>query len=104
MDLASVPGLLDTLNALTAMPELAAWAPLIQKFDLDRYEAHLVAHIGAHERRFDDLPPLDANPRLDRIWRFIAIIFMAHAGLIHVRQQGSTILVVKADETDAERP
>jgi len=104
IDLASVPGLLQTLNDLTAIPELAAWAPLIQGFDLERYEAHLQAHIGWNERRFDDLPPLDNNPRLDRIWRFIAIIFMAHAGRIRIRQQGQTILVVKSDETDAERP
>ncbi len=104
MDLASVPGLLKTLNELTAVPELAAWAPLIQGFDLERYETHLLDHIGPDERRFDDLPPLDENPRLDRIWRFITIIFMAHAGRIRIRQQGPTILVAKADETDTEGP
>lgn len=104
VDLASVPGLLQALNGLSAIPELAAWAPLIQGFDLQRYEAHLQAHIGAIERRFDDLPALDENPRLDRIWRFIAIIFMAHAGRIRVRQQGPTILVAKTNETDTEGP
>lgn len=104
MDLASVPGLLQALNDLTAIPELAAWAPLIQGFDLERYEAHLQAHIGKNERRFDDLPPLEDNPRLDRIWRFIAIIFMAHAGRLRIRQQGPNILVVKPDGTDAEGP
>lgn len=104
VDLASVPGLLQALNGLTAIPELAAWAPLIQGFDLQRYEAHLQAHIGANERRFDDLPPLDENPRLDRIWRFVAIIFMAHAGKLYIRQYGPTILVAKTDETDAEGP
>ena len=102
VDLGAVPGLLEALNNLTLIPDLAAWVPLIQGFDLDRYEAHLQAHIGANERRFDDLPPLDHNPRLDRIWRFIAIIFMAHAGRIRIRQQGPTILVVKPDETDRQ--
>ena len=104
VDLASVPGLLDALNGLTCVPDLAAWAPLIQGFDLERYETHLAAHIGPSERRFDDLPALEENSRLDRIWRFIAVIFMAHAGRIRIRQQGSTILVVKSDGTDTEGP
>lgn len=104
MDLTAVPGLLEALNELTSVPELAAWAPLIQGFDLERYEAYLDVHIGAHERRFDDLPPLDDNPRLDRIWRFIAIIFMAHAGRIRIRQRGPEILVVRSDGTDTEGP
>jgi hypothetical protein len=104
MDLTSVPGLLEALNELTSIPELAAWAPLIQGFDLERYEAHLEAHMTGYERRFDDLPPLDENPRLDRIWRFIAVIFMAHAGRIRIRQQGPIILVVRSNGTDAEGP
>lgn len=102
LDLASVPGLLDALDDLSRMPEVAAWAPLIQGFDLQRYENHLNRHIKAGEQHFDDLPALDENPRLDRIGRFIAIIFMAHAGRIRIRQQGPTILVVKAHGTDAE--
>jgi len=104
LDLASVPGLLEALDALTCVPELAAWAPLIQGFDLQRYEAHLSKCIGPVERRFDDLPGLDENPRLDRIWRFIAVIFMAHAGRLRIRQEGPIILVTKTDETDPERP
>ena len=51
MDLGSVPGLLEALNSLTSVPELAAWAPLVPGFDLERYEAHLEPHIGASERR-----------------------------------------------------
>ena len=102
LDLDAVPGLLQALNELTAVPDLAAWAPLIQGFVLERYEAHLQAHIGVIERRFDDLPPLDDNPRLDRIWRFVALIFMAHAGRIRIRQHGLTILVAKTDETNTE--
>jgi hypothetical protein len=104
LDLESVPGLLEALDVLTCVPDLAAWAPLIQGFDLQRYEAHLSKCIGRGEQRFDDLPGLDENPRLDRIWRFIAIIFMAHAGRIRIRQEGPIILVTKAHETDPEGP
>lgn len=104
MDLASVPGLLEALNGLTAIPDLAAWVPLIQGFDLKRYQTHLEAHLGAFETRFDDLPPLEKDARLDRIWRFITVIFMAHAGLIEISQHGQTILIIKNHETDREGP
>lgn len=102
MDLTALPGLVETLNKLTAIPELTAWAPLLHGFDLERYEAHLLAHMGTHEQAFDDLPPLDDNHRLDRIWRFIAIIFMAHTGRIRIRQHGPNIMVVKTHETDTK--
>jgi hypothetical protein len=101
-DLDRVPGLLDALNGLVGIPELAAWAPLAGKsFDLNRYQAHLEAHLAAAESDFDELPPLDDNARLDRIWRFVALIFMAHAGLVELRQERATIVVIRRG-TDRE--
>jgi len=94
LDLGAVPGLVEALNGLAGgFDAVAAWLPLTRGFDLNRYQTHLQAHIGANERCFDDLPPLEDNRRLDRIWRFIAIIFMAHAGLIDILQLEQTILV-----------
>lgn len=105
VDLTAVPGLLEALNSLTAIPDLAAWVPLVKGFDLQRYQKHIATCLRtAEEKLFDSIPPLDDNPRLDRIWRFIALIYMCHAGRIQIRQQGSTILVEKTDETDAEGP
>ncbi|MDI6451628.1 hypothetical protein [Anaerobaca lacustris] len=68
-------------------------------FDLGRYPRHLQAHIGADERLFDDLPALEEDRRLDRTWRFVSIIFMAHPGLIDICQHERTILVNR-HETD----
>jgi chromatin segregation and condensation protein Rec8/ScpA/Scc1 (kleisin family) len=50
---------------------------------------------------FADIPPLSEDLRIDRVWRFIAIIFLAHAGVIDLRQDGQTIWVSK-HETDTE--
>jgi hypothetical protein len=50
---------------------------------------------------FDDIPPLEENARLDRIWRFIAIIFMAHFGQISLLQEGQ-VITVRRNETDRE--
>jgi hypothetical protein len=81
---------------------MSAWLPLATGFDLSRYETHLEAHIGPIEMSFDDLPPLEEDARLDRIWRFIAIIFMAHAGLIEITRDAGAIMVMRKHETDRE--
>ena len=100
-DLAVVPGLIDALNSLIGgLEPLTLWLPR-DGIDLLRYESHLQAHIGPIAVRFDDLPPLSENSRQDRIWRFIAILFLANAGAIELWQEGQTIWVMK-HETDRE--
>jgi len=91
-----IPGLIEALNGLVADPMLAALVPLAAKgFDLKRYEAHVQAHLGDAETEFDDIPPLEDNQRLDRIWRFITLIFMAHAGGLELRQDEADITVIR---------
>ena len=101
-DLDAVPDLVAALNALTdcADAELPG-APLV-RFDLRRYPSHVCGHVGNEPITFDDLPHLEDDRRLNRIWRFVAIIFLAHSGVLDVRQHEQTIMVVKR-ETDRER-
>ena len=94
LDLQSVPGLLDALNDLADCPRPQAWT-LTRGFDLKRYKEHLQAHIGPIAVPFERIPVLDGNPRLDRIWRFVAMIFLLQDGLIAVQQQGQTIEVMQ---------
>jgi hypothetical protein len=103
-ELGSIPGLLEALNDLVGTADVTAWLPLCKGLDLNRYQGHLQALIGRWEMDFDDIPALEEDRRLDRIWRFVTIIFMAHAGLIEIRQEGHTILLRKKteDETDHE--
>ena len=56
-------------------------------FDLTRYQAHVQAHIRPIAN-LEQIPPLSEDRRKDRVWRFIAIIFLAHAGLIDIWQNG----------------
>jgi len=101
-NLQDVPGLAEALDALAAdAPSgLAAWLPT--EFNLALYESHIRAHVGVIPVGFDEIPPLGENRRLDRVLRFIAVIFLAHAGLIEIRQDGHDIQVMK-HETDGER-
>ena len=98
-ELDAVPGLLDALNGLTAALPAGFTHQLRAGFDLKRYQAHLQAHIEDFPVRLDDLPSLNADLRKDRIWRFIALIFMAHAGKIELWQEGEAIMVMR-HETD----
>jgi hypothetical protein len=101
VELGEVPGLIDALNGLTA--GLEPVPPRLRRdgFDLVRYESHLQAHIGPIAVRFEDLPPLSENSRQDRIWRFIAVLFLDQAGEIELWQDGPTIMVRKR-EADRE--
>jgi len=100
-DLAAIPGLVDALNWLVVgATEAVLWQPSTG-FDLERYQSHVEAHIRDFPAGLDGIPRLTEDARKDRVWRFIAIIFMAHAGLLDVWQEGSTIWVVK-HEADRE--
>ena len=94
-ELSSIPGLVEALNGLVgaAIPT-KQWQPA-QGFDLRLYQSHIEAHIRDFPFDLGEIPSLMAEARNDLIWRFIAVIFMAHAGLLDVWQEGSTIWVMK---------
>jgi len=101
-DLGTVPGLIDALNGLTAgLPEGVAIESR-DGFDLHRYETHIQAHIGDLPLSLAEIPPLLADRKKDLIWRFIAVIFLAHAGVVDIWQGGQDIMVI-THETDRER-
>ena len=100
-DLGAVPGLAEALDSMVAAGSRALrWAPG-EAFDLGRYQSHVLDHIGPFALSMEEIPPLTESARKDRIWRFIAIIFMAHAGLIRVWEEGQSIMVMQ-HETDGE--
>ena len=101
VDMDSVPGLLAALNGLTSGIDEQMLIELKGKFDLGRYEEHIKAHIADFAMNLRDIPAIIENTRKDLIWRFIAAIFLAHAGIIDIRQDGNNIRV-KKHETDTE--
>jgi hypothetical protein len=42
-----------------------------------------------------EIPPISENARKDLIWRFIAVIFLAHAGTVDLWQEGQAIMVMR---------
>jgi uncharacterized Zn finger protein (UPF0148 family) len=102
VDLSAVPGLLDALNSLTSDLDPAFAAESRSEFNLKRYESHIQAYIQDFPLSLSEIPPLSENSKKDLIWRFIAVIFLAHAGIIDVKQNRQDIWV-KKHETDRER-
>lgn len=94
-------GLFAALNAMTLEAFAGSLPELRDRFDLSRYQTHIRAHLQTIPINLNQIPPLSEDTRLDRIWRFIAVIFLAHAGLIDVRQEGDMILVMQR-EVDRE--
>ena len=100
-DIGSSPDLLDALNGLTSGLAAAFAQHPKDGFDLKRYESHLLAHVRDFPLEFDQIPCLEGNARKDRVWRFIALLFMAHSGQVNIWQDGLNIMVVK-NETNGE--
>jgi hypothetical protein len=82
VDLTTVPGLLDALNGLTAGLYSTLEIEARGEFDLIRYEKHIKIHIQDFPLNLIEIPPLSENLRKDLIWRFIAVIFLAHARIV----------------------
>jgi hypothetical protein len=100
-NLEDVQGLLEALNHLTDGVDASGFPWPTAGFNLKLYESHLLAHIGAVPVDFEEIPPLGQAARLDRVWRFITILFLANTGCIDVWQEGQAIWVIK-HETDRE--
>jgi hypothetical protein len=101
-DLDCVPGLVAALNALTIGLDEGIVVEARPVFDLHRYEAHIQAHLGGLPVSLTEIPPLCEHLRKDLIWRFIAVIFLAHAGVVDIWQDGQNIRVIE-HEADRER-
>jgi hypothetical protein len=102
-DLDSVPGLLEALNGLSAGIAESFEIESRNEFNLKHYEQHIQAHIQDFPVCLDEIPLLSKESfRKDRIWRFIALIFLAHAGVVNIWQDGQNIMVIK-NEVNGKR-
>jgi len=100
-DLNAIPGLVDALNRLVTGAAEAVPRQPGAGFDLKRYQSHVGAYVHGFPIALDEIPSLVEDARKDLVWRFVAVIFMAHAGLVDVWQDGPTIMVMK-HEADRE--
>ena len=95
-NLDSVPGLVQDLNDfIQENPiQLGQLAFDTQSpFRMDDYREHILSTLGWNGVFFSDIVPLIEDCRLDKIWRFITLIFMQNDGEIELTQNGNEILI-----------
>ena len=95
----SIPGLTEALNGLIGAktPEFQVFLPR-SGFSLQDYRNHLLSAIGNGSKLFLDIPSLIEDCRKDKIWRFVALIFMQQDREVSLTQYGSDILVERYTE------
>ena len=82
-----VPGLEFDLNSIIAAVVPKSLRDTVgEHFDLKAYRQHLLDLADGCVVNFEGVSPLIGNARLDRIFRFIAAIFMSHEGLLEIEQ------------------
>ena len=94
-DLLAVPGMLSALDGPTGALAEEIVSEERERFDLKRYEGGVWDHVSHEPVCFDDIPALIDNERQDRIWRFVAILYMDTARLIDIWQEEGMIMVMK---------
>jgi len=105
--LADVPGLEAGLDEFVRVPlartqeETRAAAP--PAFEMECYRARIRELVGGCVVHFEGVGPLIADLRLDRIRRFITIVFMQQFGEVTLRQEGDGDILIMENETQRER-
>jgi rubredoxin len=94
-EFAGMADLLAAIDNLTKGIKPNIPLPAEDGFDLNRYQRHIQAHIDEFETNLRDIPQVIENARKDLIWRFIAVIFLAHAAVVKIEQDGLDIMVTK---------
>jgi hypothetical protein len=89
-----VAALQAALDALTDALKPSLPPPQRSAFDLRRYERHVEAHCRHGPLSLAEIPSLIEDARRDLVYRFIALMFLAHAGTVRVWQEGRDILVI----------
>lgn len=99
-----VPDLPDALDRMAGLP---LPENLVQRYlqdpelDLGRYRRHILENMACWEVLFDRIPPLLEDGRRDRIFRFVACVYMWHEGEVKLVQQDD-MLVIERNEPDRE--
>ena len=64
-----------------------------RSFRMDHYREHIMSILGWDSMLFSNMTPLTEDSHLDKIWRFITLIYMENDREVELTQHGSDLRV-----------
>ena len=91
-----IPGLVEDLNDLVGADDLIPDNSRLEidtGFEMDDYRSHILSALGCGSRMFSSINRILSDPREDRIWRFVTLVFMRHEREVELTQQNNDLLI-----------
>jgi len=92
----SVPGLIKDLNDFIQEGSIAMGEFTFdpeRSLRMDHYREHILSILGWDSMLFSNMTPLTEGNHLDKIWRFITLIYMENDREVELTQHGSDLRV-----------
>jgi len=98
----SIPGLKMALDEFIGSAEPIRLAEFRGEhpFDIEQYRQAILAYLEDFRVLFSGLPKISDDLRLDRIWRFVTLIYMEQEQEVHLSQCGGDIWVIRHEAYD----
>ena len=72
-------------------------------FSMQKYRKHILCALGSGSGLFSEIEALIEDCRLDRVWRFVTLVFMRHEREVELSQYGDQLVVRVCHEAHGER-
>ena len=92
--LESIPGLFQDLDCFVGADEgKTDDLGFDSGFEMEDYRSHILTALGCGSRLFSSIDYVSQDPREDRVWRFVTLIFMQHEQEIDLTQYDNDLLI-----------
>ena len=99
-NLEAIPGLIDDLNDFVGAGSAQMLGLAINpesRFCMADYRKHILSLLDPGKVCFSDITPLVDDNRLDRVWRFVTLVFMQNDNEVRLSQYGKDLLIERVD-------
>jgi hypothetical protein len=96
--LESIPGLISDLDHFVSADDADDTEFAVDSgFAMEDYRRHILSALGYGSRMFSGINCVSQDPREDRVWRFVTLIFMQHDQEIELTQYDNDLLIESAE-------